>query len=198
MREQRNSLRLRRLSYKIATRDMAHQAIALLKTRKGVMIIARDTARAEMLADEIPLLTRQKVLMTGNTSVNLTPTSTPVVLVPYRRATGYTLTALVTIVWTVYPSNEAVKTQLEARIDRVVQTAKALLYVRVLTPLFEVMEEKHSQGKTLEEALKVMVDEIQVNTLSKDVSEYENNSNNIRAIHNRNMNTAAWPLSTSA
>ncbi|KAJ3046805.1 hypothetical protein HK097_000494 [Rhizophlyctis rosea] len=152
------------LSYELATREMVKRAIALLEIRKGVMIIAKDTAHAQQVAEAIPLPSKQKVLMTGHTSVNLTPSSNPnnvrVVVVPYRRATGYTLTALDTIVWTVYPSNQAVRTQLEARIDRVGQTAKDLLYTKVLTPLFEVMEEKHSKAKTLEEALKAMVDEI--------------------------------------
>ncbi|KAJ3042579.1 hypothetical protein HDV00_007113 [Rhizophlyctis rosea] len=152
------------LSYEVVTREMVRRVPELLETRKGVMIIAKDTAHAEELFTSIPLPKTQKYLLTGSTSLNLTPTTNPsnirVVVVPFRRATGYTLTALDTVLWTVYPSNQAVRTQLEARIDRVGQDAQELLYVKVLTPLFEVIEEKHGRAKTLEEAVKGLVAEI--------------------------------------
>ncbi|KAJ3292605.1 hypothetical protein HK104_005177 [Borealophlyctis nickersoniae] len=148
-------------SYEMATREIIRQTERLLKTRRGVMIVAKDSKHAERIFDAIALPKKQKLLMTGPVSANLTPTSNPsnirAVVVPYRRATGYTLTALDTMIWTVYPSNQALRTQLEARIDRVGQVAEELLYVKVMTPLFAVMEEKHAAAKTLEDALKAMV-----------------------------------------
>ncbi|KAI8809377.1 hypothetical protein BJ742DRAFT_234840 [Cladochytrium replicatum] len=95
------------------------------------------------------------------TSVNLTPVNNTkkirVVIVPYRRATGYTLTAMDSLVWTVYPSNQALRTQLEARIDRVGQTSDSLIYIKVVTPLLRLIAERHAAAKTLEDALSAVV-----------------------------------------
>ncbi|KAJ3124623.1 hypothetical protein HK098_000960 [Nowakowskiella sp. JEL0407] len=173
------------LSYDAATREMVRQTGKLLSEggRRGVMLVARNATHAQYLFEEVKrlkIVDKSKVLLfTGVTaavggsksnivtSLNLTPTNNKkdvkIVIVPYRRATGYTLTALDTLVWTVYPSNQALRTQLEARIDRVGQTSKTLLYVKVVTPLFRLIAERHAAAKTLEDALKALVKEVPAN-----------------------------------
>jgi len=70
-------------------------------------------------------------------------------------------------------SNQALRTQLEARIDRVGQISQDLLYVKVLTPLFRLIDEKHTAAKTLEDALKAMVKDVPHSELQEFKMEFQ-------------------------
>lgn len=160
------------LSYDACNDEIIVQVSKLLKEKRGVMLVAKDTKHQKVL--EELLITKQVVkkkdifLLESNDSIFLTDESvtngeTPdykVVIVPIRKAEGYTLTRLSAMVSSVYPSNNATREQIEGRINRIGQKAKLIKYITVHTGILTRILQHHNDAKSLSLALQSIADEI--------------------------------------
>ena len=77
-----------------------------------------------------------------------------VVIVPHRKAEGYTLTYLSVMISSVYPGNNATREQLRGRINRISQRRDEVLYRTVHTGLLTSIMHNHNSTKNLSIALK--------------------------------------------
>ena len=83
-----------------------------------------------------------------------------VVIVPQRKAEGYTLTYLSAMVTSVYPGNNATREQLRGRINRLSQNSKDVLYITVHIGLLTSILHNHNSAKNLSIALKGLAHEV--------------------------------------
>lgn len=63
-----------------------------------------------------------------------------------RKAEGYTLTRLSAMVTSVYPSNQATRTQIAGRINRLSQRSKEILYRTIHVGVLTAILENHNNG----------------------------------------------------
>mgnify|MGYP001331571356 CR=1 FL=1 len=76
-----------------------------------------------------------------------------VVIVPIKRPEGYTLTRLKVLITSIYPSNQATRTQIEGRINRIGQKANVLEYRIIHAGILTNIMNNHDDAKSLEIAL---------------------------------------------
>ena len=76
-----------------------------------------------------------------------------VVIVPISKSEGYTLTRCNVMISSVYPSNQASRTQIEGRINRLTQNAKEVYYIIVHTGILTNILQNHNKARSLEKAL---------------------------------------------
>lgn len=161
-----------KISFQAMDREMIRQVKDLLAEKRGVFLVAENKNHQEklyrLLLNNTTLSEKNVLLMETGKSINLTKENIQkglypnykVVIVPQRYAEGYTLTALSAMVWGAYPSNQATRTQLEGRINRIGQTVDPLLYRKVHAGTLTYMLRHHNETKSLESALKSMAEEI--------------------------------------
>ena len=131
------------VSYKAATAEMIRSISSFLKKERNVFVVAKDSKHQEKLQN---LLVSKKIvrekdifLIGKGQSIVLTPESVKsgkthdykVVITTKFSSLGYTLTHLSSMVISVYPSNNATREQLEARINRIGQPKKKI-YIHVI------------------------------------------------------------------
>ena len=85
-----------------------------------------------------------------------------VVIVPIKKAEGYTLTHLSAMVASVYPSNNATREQIEGRINRIGQKQKTVLYRIVHAGILTRILQHHNDAKSLSLALQSLAEEIKL------------------------------------
>ncbi len=164
------------LSYETCNSEMIRQTCHYLRSvkRRGVMLIAKDVKHQAILYDLLTTSKDAKVskdsifMIKGNDSLFLSDDavnngSVPdyrVVIVPIRKAEGYTLTRLSVVITSVYPSNQATREQLEGRINRIGQKEKDIYYVTVHAGILTRLLYKHADAKSLSLALQSLANEI--------------------------------------
>jgi superfamily II DNA or RNA helicase len=119
------------ISLQACHREMIAQTLKLVQEGRGVMLVAKDAKDVDVLYALITEdLEESKVFrMVGKISIHLTTKAVKakqvpdyrVVIVPIKKAEGYTLTHLNAMVTSVYPSNNATREQIRGRIDRLDQ-----------------------------------------------------------------------------
>ncbi len=154
------------ICYNVCNREMVKQVLLLIKEKKNPMIVAKDT-KHQILIKEMLIEKNIKekdifVLSSGN-SIVLTDDSVKkdgidykVVIVPIRRPEGYTLTRLKSMVTSIYPSNQATRTQIEGRINRIGQKETNIIYKVVHSGILTNIMNHHDDAKSLEIALMKM------------------------------------------
>lgn len=158
------------ICYQACDRKIVSLTKNMLNKNRGVMIVSRDTKHQNILRDMII----QKCSLTGNdiflisndNSIFLTDESvnkkkTPdykVVIVPKRKAQGYTLTRLSVMITSVYPSNNATREQLRGRINRLGQKTEPILYKTVHIGILTTIMENHNNAKSLSAALQAIAE----------------------------------------
>jgi len=137
------------------------------------MLVAKDSKHQEELYQA--LLSRKVVpkedvyLLGSGDSIFLTDAAVEegkihgyqVVIVPQRKAEGYTLTYLSAMVTSVYPSNNATRTQLRGRINRISQKRDTIIYRTVHAGLLTNLMESHNSAKNLAIALRGLANQIE-------------------------------------
>jgi superfamily II DNA or RNA helicase len=154
------------ICYNVCNREMVKQVLLLIKEKKNPMVVAKDT-KHQILIKEMLIEKNIKekdifVLSSGN-SIVLTDDSVKkdgidykVVIVPIRRPEGYTLTRLKSMVTSIYPSNQATRTQIEGRINRIGQKETNIIYKIVHAGILTNIMNNHDDAKSLEIALMKM------------------------------------------
>lgn len=160
------------VSYESATREMVNVTKNILEQERGVMLVAKDAKHQEVLYNALinknVVVKSDVFLIKGDNSINLTDESVEagkvhdykVVIVPIRKAEGYTLTRLSAMVTSVYPSNQATRTQIAGRINRLSQRSKEILYITVHVGVLTAILENHNDAKNLSLALQGLAQDI--------------------------------------
>lgn len=84
------------------------------------------------------------------------------VITTISRSAGYTLSRLKLMITCVYPSNNAVRTQLDGRINRLDQNAETIYYHTYHTGILTNILERHNDARSLEMALKALSEDIDI------------------------------------
>lgn len=153
------------ICYKAANREMMQQVEEFLGQDRGVMLVAKDLKHAEVLynmvisdtmvdEDDVYLLgTGDSIFFTDEAVQERKIHDYKVVIVPNKKAEGYTLTRLSAMVTSVYPSNNATREQLDGRINRISQKRKEIDYRTVHVGVLTAILRNHNQAKNLALAL---------------------------------------------
>lgn len=156
------------ICYQVCDREMVKLTIQLLG--RGVMVVARDSKHQEILYRMLARSVSPKdifVMKTGD-SIFLTDDAVEegkvhgykIVIVPQRKAEGYTLTYLSAMVTSVYPGNNATREQLRGRINRISQRSDDVVYRTVHAGLLTTLLHNHNSAKNLSIALKGLAEKI--------------------------------------
>ncbi len=154
------------LCYEVCNREMIQQTIRYIRSGRGVMLVAKDARHQEKLHDMVLKTGITPIYsLKGTDSIELTYDAVrageqpdyKVVIVPQRKAEGYTLTRLSVMVTSVYPGNNATREQLRGRINRISQKHDTVTYVTVHNGILTRILANHAAAKNLQQALKGMV-----------------------------------------
>ena len=158
------------LCYVAATREMINQTMEFLKENIGVVIVAKDYTHQsllyELMKTKIP--SKDIFVLKGADSIIMTDEAVSrgdvpdykVVIVPLRKSLGYTLTKLSAMVTSVYPSNNATRTQIEGRINRIGQANDVhyrIIHIGILTYIME----KYKDARNIEAVLRALAKNIE-------------------------------------
>jgi superfamily II DNA or RNA helicase len=122
------------------------EAVRVLNDEKepGVMIVAKNNDHADTLSQQLlatGIVTKRQVLVVGQDAETIDMTAANrqtehphvrVVIVPIRYNTGYNLSRFRVMITQVIPSNQATRSQIERRINRIGQLAKEIHYIVVV------------------------------------------------------------------
>lgn len=155
-------LKATNICYQACDREMIRLTVDFLD--RGVMLVAKDTKHQEVLYNMLRTKVSSKdiFVMKSADSIFLTEDAVAsgkvhgykVVIVPHRKAEGYTLTYLSVMISSVYPGNNATREQLRGRINRISQRRDEVLYRTVHTGLLTSIMHNHNSAKNLSIALK--------------------------------------------
>lgn len=172
-------LEANRIAYQAVSRVMVEKTLEQLKFG-GVMLVALNKSHQQLLLDKLLAkgLKRSDIFLIGpDGAIYLTDKSVRdervrdyrIVITTKDRAEGYSLTRLKSMIQGVYPANQAKRTQMDGRIDRIDQVGidpvydpktkalkkKGRIYsITVYAgPLQEVLLERHLTSKNLEQAM---------------------------------------------
>lgn len=81
-----------------------------------------------------------------------------IIIVPIAHDTGYSLSRAEVCITSVYPSNQATRTQLEGRLNRVDQRATRLTYITVTGGILSDIYRNYASAQSLQSALKVLTE----------------------------------------
>lgn len=149
------------ICYEECSRKMIEACVDLIKKSHKILLVVRDNHHQTVMKTRLSQKISPKRIfcLTGKEGIHLdasvvgTSKDYLVVIVPIRRAEGYTVTSLDTMISSVYPSNLATRTQMEGRINRVGQKAKKLTYHTFHTGILTRWLETNMEAKSIEQAL---------------------------------------------
>jgi len=156
-------------TYARCTQTLAERVAASVREHPedGAFVIARDRTHQEeivrLLANHHRIGGRKVVMLGRHSALNLTADNAKtvrpeclVVVTTLAHSTGYTLTRFRRCFSLVYPSNYATREQLAARINRIGQRAKSIVYTTVVDAggFWDSVRLRHSSVKSLNDVLK--------------------------------------------
>ena len=158
------------LCYNTCDIEMVKQVNILLKNNSNrIMLVSKDIKHQQKLYNmliksnnknlkkkDIYLLESGKSIVLTDETVKKTKIDYKIVIVPIKRAEGYTLTRMNIMIRSVYPSNQATRTQIEGRINRIGQNAEEIKYMIVHVGILTNIMNNHNDAKSLELALMKM------------------------------------------
>ncbi len=160
------------ICYSAVSMEMVKSVVEYLREGRGVMVVAKDRAHQQYLYERVlktkTVNEKDIFLLEGGSSIFLTDEAVArgnvpdykVVIVPMRKAEGYTLTSLSVMVTSVYPSNNAVRTQLRGRINRIGQKEKVIYYKTLHCGILTSIMKNHTAAKNLQQALEGLAKEV--------------------------------------
>lgn len=156
---------------------LIHQLVTVDK-RRGVFAVAENTAHQTWIRDQLLLQKGWKedhiICVDKKTSVNLTSanqkTESPncrCVITTIQKSNGYTVSRFDTMVWRVYPCNQATREQQEGRIARIGQLSTIIYYITVVDSegFYDRVLERHNYPRQYNEILKFALDDKPITTL---------------------------------
>jgi superfamily II DNA or RNA helicase len=166
---------LLKAAYRAVTPRLVQETRRLLReTKSGVFLIANDEAHQQQLRklllqaptssadvrihhEDVRLISRSEPLCLDDASVKAGKVHDfKVVITRQALAEGYTLTRLGSTVTSIYFSNQATRTQLRARVNRLGQARKELQEVIVLAGVLEFVAHRYNSIRSLEAAVNAL------------------------------------------
>jgi hypothetical protein len=138
--------------------EIVDQAILLID--HGVVIVANDIKHQEKLYDMLCNKIKSKYVYLMKNTIDLPSNDTSqikIVIVPINKPEGYNLTKMSIMITGVYPSNQATRTQIEGRINRIGQFAEKIVYITVHCGILTRILKEHSDAKSLGTALELIM-----------------------------------------
>ena len=159
------------ICYEASNKEMVIQTMNILQDGRGVMLVSKDKTHQQVLYNLLQkhgLKSSDIYILQGGDSISLTDEDVAdgkipdysVVIVPIKKAEGYTLTRLSAMVTSVYPSNNATREQIAGRINRISQKSKDVLHRIVHVGLLTAILRNHNNAKNLSIALEGLAQEI--------------------------------------
>lgn len=154
----------------------ARRMIELTKERQKVFMVARNMSMAEQLKDmliETGIKENEIYTLSKNRSITYTPhmihniNLRVIITTPYH-STGYTLTAMDTLITSVYFSNEATRSQLIGRIARIGQPKKEIDVITVHTGILTNILQRYNEARNMSLALKAISKDIGIKNIRLD------------------------------
>lgn len=137
--------------------EIVNQAISL--SDKGVVVVANDIKHQEKLYDLLISKIDSKYVHLMKNTIDLPSTDTSqikIVIIPINKPEGYNLTKMSIMITGVYPSNQATRTQIEGRINRIGQLSEKITYITVHCGILTRILHEHSNAKSLGTALELI------------------------------------------
>lgn len=159
------------LCYEVCTQKMIE--LTIKNKNNGVFLVAKDNKHQTQLhkmlldkgvkSDEIFLIQKDSTISLTDEEVEKGRVKNyKIVISPIRRSEGYNLTRLGVMVTSVYLTNNAVREQIEGRINRIGQKRKELTFYITHTGILTFILEKHEDARNLSDVLKSIAEEIKV------------------------------------
>ena len=158
------------ICYQAADKKMIRETEQMLKKNIGVMLIAQNskhqTKLLKLVLQKINIKKEDIFLLKGGDSIFLTDEAVKmkkvhdykIVIVPIRKAEGYSLTRLGAMISSVYPSNNATREQIEGRINRIGQKRDTVYYRIVHCGILTYILKHHDDARVLSLALKSLAE----------------------------------------
>lgn len=132
-----------------------------------VFIVVESQQQAEEVGRILAQANESRTIFVlgGTNKINITE-STPeydhirVVVTSKHNDTGYNLSTFDHMVTSVYPSNQATRTQLAGRIDRLVVAPKLRTYHKLVTGILEFIDANHQKAATLQAMVNMLASKI--------------------------------------
>lgn len=141
-----------------STREMVR--LCLEFREDGVLLVAQDTKHQQVLADllERDGVARTRILVLGaGTSINFTRRDEcpyDVVIARAKCPLGFTCTAFGTMIRGVYAGNQADRTQMDGRLNRLSQVRETVMYFVVHCGVLSLIHANHNTAANMESAIK--------------------------------------------
>ena len=158
------------ISYETCNREMVKLSNDYISSGRRVMVVAKDSKHQEVLENmflnsgmnkkHIFVLKSQDSIYLTNEEVKKPSMDYKIVIVPIRRAEGYTLIACSVMVTSVYPSNQATRTQIEGRINRIGQKSPNVIYNIVHSGILTTIMQNHNSARSLAKALEQLSEKV--------------------------------------
>ena len=155
-----DTLKALRECYQATTRGIVEQTLKNLK--KGVFIVAKDIKHQNVIKNKLSLVgvdsvflieKYSSILLTDDEVENGNQTDYQVVITTKNKVEGYSLTRLKVMITGVYPSNNAVREQLEGRINRIGQNSNKVWNITIHTGILTYILKKHTDAKNISAVL---------------------------------------------
>ena len=156
--------------YQVCDKDLIKETINNIS--QGVHLITRNKAHAKKLHQSLlnkGISSKDVLLMIEkDDSIKLTTETVKdnsvypykVVITPMRKSSGYDIAYLSVQIYSIYPSNQATRTQLRGRINRISQKRKEVLYIIVHCGILTRIMENHHRANSLQSALSDLAERI--------------------------------------
>lgn len=138
--------------------EIVDQAISQID--RGVVIVANDIKHQEKLYEMLCNKIESRCVHLMKNTIDLPSNDTSqikIVIVPINKPEGYNLTKMSVMITGVYPSNQATRTQIEGRINRIGQLADKITYITVHCGILTRILKEHSDAKSLGTALELII-----------------------------------------
>ena len=144
----------------VVAENVAHQSRLKLKISSKIKINQKEKNRNIRENEIFTITNKSSIFLTDESVKNGSCPDYKVVITPIRKAEGYTLTRMNTLISSVYPSNNATREQIEGRINRIGQSSKTVYHKTFHTGILTYILQKHKDARNLSEVLKTLVEEI--------------------------------------
>ena len=146
--------------------EIINDALLYEKEGKGVFIVVKDDTHQKKILNDLSSRTDKPIFcVTSKNSITLTDkeverggTDYRFVIAPMAISEGYTCTRLSVYLSSVYFSNEASRTQMRGRINRVGQKANNVTYVIYMCGILELIAKRYKHAKTVKSLLSTLID----------------------------------------
>jgi hypothetical protein len=159
------------ICYEECNKEMVKLTLKTLKDGERVFLVAKDKKNAEILKNNLikkGVREQDIFVIDKDNTIHLTDENVKdkkvknykVVIAPIKKAEGYTLVTLGVMIRSVYFTNNAIREQIEGRLNRTGQRRKKLTYYTITCGILTYVLERHNKAKNLSMVLNELTNKI--------------------------------------